>query len=232
MDSGAFGQIYIAIESEDLLRSVPALANWLQGGIIRIAPCGKTLADSVIDAVQMLDIPFPLVISTGDNAVHTPQLLQDFAAQFARSTADVAVAFTTAETVIKDYPEVGLAYHWLKDGGFSSCNLYGLRTPQSLKSAMVFKSGGQFGKRQWRIFKTFGLVPFIWYKLRLVSLQKLMQRIARNLGLSADVIMLPYAYGPIDVDNIAFFEVSEKILHQRRLAGKKSDELPDPGPKK
>jgi len=32
--------------------------------------------------------------------------------------------------------------------------------------------------------------------------------------------MLPYAYGPIDVDNISFFEISERALKERRLAKK------------
>ncbi len=216
LDSGAFGQIYIAIENEDLLRTVPALARWLDDGVIRMAPCRNNLADSVLAAVEVMDAPFPLFITTGDNALHTPQILRDFADQFAKLHGDVAAGFTTAAKVMEDYPQVGLAYHRLKDGGFSSCNLYALRSPKALKAVRIFEGGGQFGKRHWRIVKAFGLWSFVLYRFRLATLDELMQRIARNMGITADTIMLPYSYGPIDVDNIAFFEISEQALAKRR----------------
>ena len=216
LDSGVFGQIYIAIESADLLRSVPALRRWLEADVIRIAPCRGNLADSVLAAAEAMEKPFPLFITTGDNALHTPELLRDFASQFAARTGDVAAGFTTADKVMEDYPQVGLAYHRLKDGGFSSCNLYALRSPRALKAVRIFKGGGQFGKRHWRIVKAFGLWSFVLYRFRLATLDELMQRIARNMGITADTIMLPYSYGPIDVDNIAFFEISEQALAERR----------------
>lgn len=216
LDSGVFGQIYVAIETQELLRSVPALARWLDEGVIRMAPVRGNLADSVLAAVEIIDEPFPLFISTGDNALHTPELLRDFAARFAALKGDVAAGFTTADKVMEDYPQVGLAYHRLKDGGFSSDNLYALRSPAALKAVRIFEGGGQFGKRHWRIVKAFGLWSFILYRFRLATLDELMARIARNMGITADTIMLPYSYGPIDVDNIAFFEISEQALAARR----------------
>ncbi len=217
LDSDVLGQIYVSIESETLLRSVPALQSWLDEGVIRIAPVCNNLADSVLAAAEMMEPAFPMVITTGDNALHTPEILQDFVGQFNAQTGDAAAGFTTAETVIADFPEVGLAYHRLKDGGYSSCNLYAFRSDKALTAVKIFEGGGQFGKRPMRIIKAFGISPFILYKFKLATLDQLLQRIARNLGISADVIMLPYSYGPIDVDNISFFEISERALATRRL---------------
>ncbi len=217
LDSDVLGQIYISIESEELLRTVPALKNWLEGGIIRITPVRGNLADSVLAAAQMMENAFPMVITTGDNALHTAEILQDFVGQFNALSGDAAAGFTTAETVIADFPEVGLAYHRLKDGGYSSCNLYAFRSDKALTAVRIFEGGGQFGKRPMRIIKAFGISPFILYKFRLATLDQLLKRIARNLGISADIIMLPYSYGPIDVDNIPFFDISERALRERRL---------------
>lgn len=220
LDCNVLGQIYVSIESEALVRTVPALAQWLDSDIIRIVPCGSTLADSVIAAASIMEPAFPMVITTGDNALHTPEILQDFTAQFNAMDGDAAAGFTTAETVIADFPEVGLAYHRLKDGGYSSCNLYAFRSEKALTAVRIFEGGGQFGKRPLRIIKAFGISPFILYKFKLASLGQLMERIAHKLGITADIIMLPYAYGPIDVDNVSFFEISERALEQRRLAKK------------
>ncbi len=220
LDSGVLGQVYVSIESEDLMRTVPALEKWLSDKTIRITPCGSNLADSVIAATEVMDPAFPMIITTGDNALHTPQILQDFVGQFAALKGDAAAGFTSAETVIADFPEVGLAYHRLKDGGYSSCNLYAFRSVKALTAVRIFEGGGQFGKRPMRIIKAFGISPFILYKFKLATMGQLMNRIARNLGITADIIMLPYSYGPIDVDNIPFFEISERALKQRRLAAK------------
>lgn len=217
LDSDVLGQIYISIENENLLRSVPALKSWLDDGTIRMAPVRGNLADSVLAAADVMEPAFPMVITTGDNALHTAEILQDFVGQFNALEGDAAAGFTTAETVIADFPEVGLAYHRLKDGGYSSCNLYAFRSEKALTAVRIFEGGGQFGKRPMRIVKAFGIMPFILYKFRLATLDQFLQRIARRLGITADIIMLPYSYGPIDVDNISFFEISERALEKRRL---------------
>ncbi len=220
LDADMLGQIYISIENEALLRTVPALEQWLDQGVIRMAPVRGNLADSVLAAAEVMDPAFPMVITTGDNALHTPEILQDFVSQFKDMTGDAAAGFTTAETVIADFPEVGLAYHRLKDGGYSSCNLYAFRSAKALTAVRIFEGGGQFGKRPWRIVKAFGIMPFIQYKFQLSTMDQLLKGIARRLGITADIIMLPYSYGPIDVDNIQFFEISERALKERRLAKK------------
>ena len=220
LDANVMGKIYVSIESEDLLRTVPELAQWLDDSTIQIAPVRGNLADSVLAAAKMMEPAFPMIITTGDNALHTAEILQDFVGQFLTMKGDAAAGFTTAETVIAEFPEVGLAYHRLKDGGYSSCNLYAFRSDKALTAVRIFEGGGQFGKRPMRIIKAFGISPFILYKFRLVTLDELLQGIARKMGITADIIMLPYAYGPIDVDNISFFEISERALKERRMAEK------------
>ncbi len=224
VESGCFRRIFVSIESEELLRATPRLAAWLEEGRISFIASRATLADSVLALGDSVPDATPLVITTGDNALHTPELIRDFVAGFERSKAEVAVAFTREETVRAHYPEVGLAYHRLKDGGYSACNLYAFRSPQAFRSAEVFRSGGQFGKRHWRILKSFGVLPFLLYKLRLATGPQLIARIARNLGTSIEIVMLDYPYGPIDVDNPAFFAISERILEARE--GRQSAGVP------
>jgi GTP:adenosylcobinamide-phosphate guanylyltransferase len=218
INSGKNGRIFVSIESEELMREAPRLAEFLDSGAIQYIQALGNLSDSVISAVNAIDNALPLVITTGDNALHTADLNADFVDQFLAASGDVAIGWADASVVLADFPDVGLAFHWLKDGGYSSTNLYGLRTEQALSAVKVFEGGGQFGKRHMRILKAFGVMPFVVYKLKLATLDQLMTRIGRNLIVSMDAILLNYSSGPIDVDSEHLFNISEKELVARRQA--------------
>ena len=217
-DSGRCAIAYVSIESETVLREVPAVAEWLDRGKVVVVESKGNLADSVIAAIACIDTPLPMIITTGDNALHTPELVRDYVDMFMAAKGDVSVAFTHEDDVVAEFPQSGLAFHRLKDGGFSSCNLYGLRNRRAVDTVRVFEGGGQFGKRHWRILKAFGIVPFLLYKLKATTCQGLMDRIGHNLGVSVDSHMLPYSYAPIDVDNPFSFALTEKALLARRDA--------------
>lgn len=216
LDAERFNRILISIESAEVLREVPKAAEWLDRGVIEVVPSRDTLADSVLSVTDTVDDPLPLVITTGDNALHTPALVAEFVDGFMGGGADVALGFTHEDDVVAEVPDSGLAFHRMRDGGWSSCNLYGIRSRAGLEAAEVFRSGGQFGKRHWRILKAFGIVPFLVYKSRLATGAQLTARIGRNLGIRMELVMLPYAAGPIDVDNPASFHLTERLLRERR----------------
>ncbi len=215
IDSGCVDEIWISIETADHLRATERLKGWLEAGRIHWAPSEGNLADSVLAAARRIPEPFPLLVLTGDNALQTPELVRDFVSAFLESEEDVAIGFTREEVVKREFPDVGLAYHRLRDGGWSATNLYGLRNERALRSVEVFRSGGQFGKRHWRILKSCGIMPFLLYKLRATTLDGLIRRVGRNLGVTATIVELDYPYGPIDVDNPSFFAISERALRAR-----------------
>jgi GTP:adenosylcobinamide-phosphate guanylyltransferase len=215
-DSGHVGTVYVSIEGEEPLRTVPRLAQWLDEGRVKVATSEGNLADSVLAGAEQMTDPFPFLITTGDNALHTAELIREFMAAFWTLDGDVALGFTSEAVVAKEIPDSGLAYHRLKDGGYSSCNLYGMRREKALNGVRVFASGGQFGKRHLRILKAFGVMPFILYKLRAVGIHKMANWLGRGVGVTVDIVDLPYAFGPIDVDNPRSFALSERLLQARR----------------
>jgi GTP:adenosylcobinamide-phosphate guanylyltransferase len=218
IESECFSSIYVSVESEDILRATPKMSAWVDEGRMSFVASSGNLADSVLSAVDVIPNPLPLIITTGDNALHTPELVRDFMRAFWTRDEDVSVAFTRDDVVLRDYGNSGLAFHMLKDGGYSACNLYGLRRERSLQAVRVFESGGQFGKRHKRILKAFGVTPFIVYKLKLMGLAGLVGLIGRKLGVTIDPVLLNYPYGPIDVDNKNSFEITEATLKKRRGA--------------
>ncbi len=216
LDSKCFKHILISIESEKVLAALPATRRWLEDGTIKVIASSGNLADSLVNVSKMSEQPLPLVITTADNALHTAELVCDFVAGFERGSTDVAVALTRESTVRAAYPDGEFGFFQFRDGGYSFCNLYAVRTAAGIESAKIFRTGGQFRKRPWRILRIFGVLPLILYKWRLLNLDNFIQRIAARLGITVDTVILPYAFAPIDVDNPKTFAFSERILRERR----------------
>lgn len=212
------GRIFVSIESEDILRRSPALAARLDSGDIAFVPSGENLFLSVADAAQKIASPYPLLISTGDNALHTSAMIDHFAEAFLASEDDAKVAMTPADVILAAYPDGRRAFHELKDGGWSSCNLYGLRNDRALLAARAFETGGQFGKNPQRIATAFGLPFMVKYRFRLATLEQLGEHLSRRWKLRISPVIMPFADAPIDVDNPGDFERSERILKSRRAA--------------
>lgn len=212
------GRVFVSIESEELLRSVPVLAKMLDAGDIHYVPSQENLFLSVKDASERIDNPWPLVVTTGDNALHTTEMIDHFCAEINADTPDAAIAMTPASVILKAYPDGKRAFHNLKDGGWSSCNLYGILNDQALKAAKIFEGGGQFGKKPQRIMKAFGLMFMIMYRYKLATIHQLAKMMSRRWKLDVKVVSMPFADAPIDVDNPGDFELTEKILKSRRMA--------------
>lgn len=216
IDSGCCRQIYICIDDAEVLKGNPWLAGLMAEGTIKIIPAQGNLADSVLAASRYIaDDDWPILITTGDNALHTPEFIREFARAASATGTDLALGITREETVIATLPEAAKAFHRLKDGGFSSCNVYALANREALKTVNVFRGGGQFGKRHYRILRAFGLVSFLLYKFRLVTIAGIARRLGKGFGVSVAPVYLPYDFGPIDVDDQSSFDLSERILKQR-----------------
>lgn len=216
--SAHIGRIYVSIESEDILNQVPTLAGMLADGTIRFIPSADNLFTSVKQATTTIKDAYPLLISTGDNALHTREMVDYFCADFLAGNSDVGVGMTPAQTILDAYPDGKRAFHELKDGGWSSCNLYGLKNSKTLITAKAFEAGGQFGKQPARLLKAFGLGFVAKYKFKLATLDGLAVHLSRRWKLKLNPIKMPFADAPIDIDNVSDFHRTESILRKRREA--------------
>lgn len=220
LDSGCFRRVLVSIENAAVLRDVDACRRWLDEDVIEVVPSADNMADSVLRLADDIDDLLPLVVTTADNALHTPDLLRDFVSALAQADADAVAAVTREETVRAVYPNDSFGFFRFRDGGYSFCNLFGVRAARALEAAKIFRSGGQFRKRPWRILTVFGPVNLLLFRFKLTTLSGCFARVSRKLGVDIDTIELPYAYAPIDVDNPRTLEMSERILRERRMDGR------------
>jgi len=213
MASGPVGRTIVAIEPDSVEEAKAILAPLPGSDRIEYVASRETIGASVA-AVARADM-LPLIITTGDNALHTPQMVTFFCDALDGLAEDAALGLTPASYVLDKYPEGNRAFHRFRDGAFSSCNLYALLTPRALQAPRIFNSGGQFGKKPKRLIGAFGLWAFLLYKSRLFTLRTVLKALSRAIGVTTAPVPMPFAEGPIDVDRMQDWELANRILAAR-----------------
>ena len=216
MASGRIGRTIVAIEPASMTEAKEILADLPGAESIEYVASRENIGSSV-SAVATPDL-LPLVITTGDNALHTPELVRYFCDALDGVKEDGAIGLTPAEYILAKYPEGNRAFHRFRDGAYSSCNIYALLTPKALEGPRVFNSGGQFGKKPRRLIGAFGLFAFLLYKSRLFTLRTVLKALSRTVGLRTAPVLIPFAEGPIDVDRMQDWELANRIIREREAA--------------
>ena len=224
-ESGRIGRIVVSIEEESTAEARAILAPVAGAQAFEYVASKDNIATSVTAAAEAYPDLLPLVITTGDNALHTAEMVRHFCDSLdplIASGADGALGLTPARYILDKYPGETRAFHRFRDGEFSSCNLYALLTPRAIANGpAVFRTGGQFGKKPKRLIGAFGLLAFLVYKSRLVSLPLFLRFVSRAIGLKAAPVLMPFAEGPIDVDRMQDWELANRIVAERDRTGKK-----------
>jgi hypothetical protein len=216
MASGRIGRTIVAIEPDSMEEAKHILAGLPDAERIEYVASRENIGSSV-SAVATPEL-LPLVITTGDNALHTAELVRYFCDSLDGLSEDGAIGLTPAEYILAKYPEGNRAFHRFRDGAFSSCNIYALLTPRALHAPRVFNSGGQFGKKPRRLIGAFGLFAFLLYKSRLFTLRTVLKALSRTVGVRTAPVLIPFAEGPIDVDRMQDWELANRIIREREAA--------------
>lgn len=213
MTSSRVKRVIVAIEPDSMEEAREILAPLPGSGAIDYVASQDNIASSVaaVARPEML----PLIVTTGDNALHTEEMVTFFCDALDKVTDDAALGLTPASYVLEKYPEGNRAFHRFRDGAFSSCNLYAIITPRGIEGAQVFRSGGQFGKKPKRLIGAFGLFAFLLYKSRLFKLRTVLRTLSRGIKVRTAPVVMPFAEGPIDVDRQVDWDLANRIVAAR-----------------
>ncbi len=214
-ESGRIGRIVVAIEEDSIAEAKEILRPIAGADAFVYVPSMSNIGTSVTAAVEAVPDALPVVVTTGDNALHTAEMVRFFCDALDGVKEDVAFGVTPASYVLDKYPEGDRAFHRFRDGAYSSCNLYGLMTPKAVGGARIFNSGGQFGKKPKRLIGAFGLIGFLLYKSRLLKLRTFLNFLSYAIGVKAAPVLMPFAEGPIDVDRMQDWDLANRVVAAR-----------------
>jgi GTP:adenosylcobinamide-phosphate guanylyltransferase len=209
----AVGAIRIVAHDVEEIASLPRISTLVAAGRIEFAEGQHNLVDSVVAGAK--DAEFPVLITTADNCLVTPDGYAEFITGCLANGAEGAAGLARKEDVQAADPQGQQRFYQFRDGGYSNCNLYWLGHAKALKAAEIWREGGQFVKFPRRIIKAFGLLNLIRFKLGNGTKEKLFAQISRRFGLKLVPVVLSDGHYAIDVDNETTFAVTEKILERR-----------------
>ena len=165
--------------------------------------------------MQQLPEETPVLLTTSDHALLTPQIVDYFCSQALNSGCDVVAAVARHEEVTRFCPETHRTAYRFKDGAYCSCNLFAFLTPRARAAALFWRQVENQRKSPLRIIRTFGLISLIRYLLGGMTFATAVDRVSQRLGFKAGFVILPFPEAAIDVDSVRDWHVV------RRLAGEK-----------
>lgn len=175
-----------------------------------IAPCANP-AESALTAVNHLD-RWPVLMTTADHALLTPQIVESFCAQAASNAADLVVGLARFDTVHAAFPESRRTILKFADGGRCGTNLFYLRSPAA-RGALVFWQNLQADrKRPIRMARRLGLGLLIRYLLGLLKVQQALDAIARRADCTISFVNVDEPRAAVDVDSVADHALAEQLL--------------------
>lgn len=184
------------------------------GKTLRIVEAADNLVDSVLRGSE--GTRFPLLITTADNVLLTPETVEEFLARIGETPSlSAAVAMTTRERVLAAHPTGQRRFYEFADGAFSNCNLYWLGHERALSATETFREGGQFVKFPMRIVKAFGIANLVRFHFGIGTTRRFFGSVSRRLNTQIAMIELSDGACAIDVDNARSYEVAQQIMRQR-----------------
>lgn len=207
--SGIFSRIAVSIEDAAIAHAV------LDRSVRVLAPAASAPA-SVLAALSSGAVQYPLLITTGDHALLTPQMLAHFCAESEKSGADFTVGLARAETILAAYPQSVRTFFRLGNDRVSGCNLFALRNARGLRLLERWQYLEPARKKPWRLVAAFGPLALLRFALGRLSLDAAFATVSARLGLAVKPVIMPFAEAAIDVDKPADKDLAEQILKARR----------------
>ncbi len=213
-ETPAIGQIVVSINDPAILAGLPTADRLIAEGRLTAIRAEVNLAQSVIAAAA--HAPFPLLVTTADNVLMTPESIALMIA--GAGDADAAAAFARKADILAAHPEGQRRFYEFADDGYSNCNTYWIARPEVLRVVEIFREGGQFAKNPRRVVAAFGLINTLMFRQGWLSLEAALRRVSKRMKLKlVPVVMADGSYA-IDVDNERTHGCATEIMVRRRQA--------------
>jgi GTP:adenosylcobinamide-phosphate guanylyltransferase len=204
--SSSIGRIFVSLADPAILLGLAPAAR------CSVLLSGATPSTSVLQALDEVSDPLPLLITTADHPLLSAAMVDGFCAEAWADGADLVAGLTDARVIRAAYPEARRTYLRFADAAYSGANLFALLTPESRRAVAFWRRVEQERKRPWRLVRAFGLGPLLAYLLGRLTLDDAMGRASTLIGARVAAVRLPFAEAAIDVDKPADLALVETIL--------------------
>jgi GTP:adenosylcobinamide-phosphate guanylyltransferase len=178
-----------------------------------VAASDNTIAATLQRIVADPATTFPLLVTTADHALLTPQMVEEFIAGTAG--CDLGIGVVSRSTMLTRFPDAQRT--WLRFGRerYSGANLFALRTREARVGIERWRAIEQDRKKGWRVVLQMGWPLFLGSVLRVRDIHQSARGLSRSLGITIKGVVLSDPTAAIDVDKPADFTLVNDILAGR-----------------
>jgi GTP:adenosylcobinamide-phosphate guanylyltransferase len=202
--------LFVSVEDFAVIAAEPTVARLHAAGRLKPVEAQHHIVDSVVEASRSTG--FPLLITTADNVLMTPDGLHAIADDGSAGGADGIVMLAEREDIMAAHPDGQRRFYRFRGGAYSNCNLFWLGSPKALAATEGFRHGGQFAKRKKDAVRALGLSTLFLYALNLTTIQGMFRHFSRRFGVAIRPLVVADGRLAIDVDNERTHRVAEEIL--------------------
>jgi GTP:adenosylcobinamide-phosphate guanylyltransferase len=177
---------------------------------VEVTPSQGTIAETMLRLIEDGSVEWPLLVTTADHALLDLATVEEFARESAR--ADVAIGLVERANLLRRLPQTKRTWLKFRGGAYTGANLFALKSPAVRPAIELWRSVEQDRKKAWRVMSLLGPVTLLCVALRLVSLDQVLARLSRRLGLSVKAVRLSNALAGVDVDKAEDHTLVEAIL--------------------
>lgn len=168
------------------------------------------LSQSIAAVAGSSAAPWPVLLTTADHPLLTPDIIEAFLEQTAG--ADLIIGMVRRRTLLPRFKQSKRT--WLKfgDGHFTGANLFAFCGDAVSPALALWADVEQRRKSPFAIYSRFG--PWLLFRAltRTISLEVGIKSAGRKIGVKAKPVMLPFAEAAIDVDKMADHRLAEAVL--------------------
>ena len=180
---------------------------------VRVEVSQETIASTLTAICSDPNTRFPLLVTTADHALLSPQMLAEFID--GSSECDIAIAFVERAPMLERFPDAKRT--WLRFGRerFSGANLFALNSPGAAVAIERWRAIEQDRKKGWRVLLQLGLPLFLGAVLRVRNIVQTAAGLSRKLGVVIKPVVMSDPVAAIDVDKPADYSLVNEILDGR-----------------
>ena len=172
-----------------------------------------TIAETIFALCKNPATQWPLLVTTADHALLDAATVDEFCRS--ASGADIAIGVVGRASLLRRLP--GTRRTWLKfrGGAYTGANLFALRSSDVGPAVELWRSAEQDRKKGRRLVGLLGMPVLIGAALRLLSIDDVLARAGRKLGLTVKAVRLTNPLAGVDVDKAEDHALAEAIIEGR-----------------
>jgi CTP:molybdopterin cytidylyltransferase MocA len=153
----------------------------------------------------------PLLVTTVDHALLQAEWVRRFLAD-APAEADLCALLAPSSVVEAVAPGARRTWLRFRDGRYSACNLFLLKTPRALNAVRLWREVEAHRKAPLKIAAMLGPGMLLGYGLGLLTLDDAVRRLGRKASLTAAAVRTPFGLASVDVDKPADLDLVRRLL--------------------